>query len=47
MRNGYSDPTANIAIGNIIREQRKKEREEERRKRDAERKATAHRGKAA
>ena len=47
MRNGYSDPTAHIAIGNIIREQRKKEREEERRKREAERKAADLRRKAA
>jgi len=47
MRNGYSDPTANIAIANIIREQRKKEREEERRKRETERKAAAQMRKAA
>jgi len=47
MRNGYSDPTANIAIANIIREQHKKEREEERRKRETERKAAAQRRKAA
>ena len=47
MRNGHSDPTANIALGNIIREQRKKEREEKRKQREAERKAVDKRRQAA